>query len=299
MDNTLAQLEQCLSDHLACNQDQQPLGGIGLFHCVSPQALRQMPILQPTLILVVRGQKRVQVAGREFRAEAGELIIAPVESVVEVGNRPTGKPAKYLSLAIGFAPEAMAQFRRDYGAELGCWEDAPRWQAPAPEELLSAMYQWVQWCQQHTPDPLVVRHRQVEFLLTLARAGAAGNLLAGHEDTRQQIVALLSLDPARDWSVGDVCRRLGTSESSLRRRLREAGTGFREILESVRLVAGLSLLQETFWPIGQVACAVGYQSQSRFAERFKARFGLTPSELRQTRVTVSGEIPNVSGKAAG
>lgn len=299
MDDAIAQLEQCLSDHLSRKTARPPLGGIGLFHCISPQALRQMPILQPTLILVVRGQKRVQIAGREFKADAGELIITPAEVVVEVGNRPTGYPAEYLSLAVGFLPEAMAQFRRDYGAELNCWEDAPRWQGPAPEELLSAMHQWVQWCRRHPADPLVIRHRQVEFLLTLARAGLAGNLLLSrNEDTHQRVVALLSLDPGRDWTIGDICKRLGTSESSLRRRLRDANTGFRETLENVRLVAGLCLLQETFWPIGQVAAAVGYQSQSRFSDRFKTRFGVTPSELRQTRMTVSGEISGVSSEAA-
>lgn len=42
--------------------------------------------------------------------------------------------------------------------------------------------------------------------------------------------------------------------------------------------------------------AVGYQSQSRFGERFKRRFGLTPSALRRTRMNDPGESLTVPGE---
>ena len=45
----------------------------------------------------------------------------------------------------------------------------------------------------------------------------------------------------------------------------------------------LTLVQESPWSIGRIADAVGYRSQSRFGERFKLRFGMTPSALRLTR----------------
>jgi AraC-like DNA-binding protein len=128
----------------------------------------------------------------------------------------------------------------------------------------------------------------------LSRAGSAGNLLLNREASwRERVAQLVSLEPAREWEAAEVCRRLAIGESTLRRRLQEEGTGFREVMEETRLVAGLALLQETFWPVGQVALAVGYRSQSRFSERFKLRFGLTPSELKRTRMSGSGE--KVSG----
>ncbi len=46
---------------------------------------------------------------------------------------------------------------------------------------------------------------------------------------------------------------------------------------------------ETFKPISGVAGTVAHQPQSRFGERFKRRFGLTPSALRRTRMPVDGE----------
>ncbi|GAB6042996.1 helix-turn-helix transcriptional regulator [Endothiovibrio diazotrophicus] len=104
---------------------------------------------------------------------------------------------------------------------------------------------------------------------------------------------LRALDPAREWEAGEVSRRLNLGDSTLRRRLQEEGSGFREVLEEVRMVAGLALLQETFWPVGRVAEAVGYRSHSRFSERFKLRFGLTPAELKRSRESENGEMASV------
>jgi AraC-like DNA-binding protein len=156
-------------------------------------------------------------------------------------------------------------------------------------DMVAAMAQWVEWCisftnMGHPVDPTLARHRQVEILMLIARAGLAGNLLLDRKATwRERVAQHITLDPARDWSAGEVCRRLGIGESTLRRRLNEEGVGFRQLLEESRMAAALALLQETFWPVGQVAEAVGYRSHSRFSERFKRRFGLSPLELKKTR----------------
>ena len=103
--------------------------------------------------------------------------------------------------------------------------------------------------------------------------------------------AVIALDLGRKWKIADVCRALTVSESALRRNLHGEGTSFSDLLEQARLVAGLALLQETAQPVSQVAAAVGYQSQSRFTERFKQRFGLTPRQLKQSRQSVPSQVP--------
>ena len=65
-----------------------------------------------------------------------------------------------------------------------------------------------------------------------------------------------------------------------RRRLAKQGTGFRTLLTDVRMTRALTLLQVTPWPVAQIAGAVGYESPSRFAARFKERFGFAPSAVR-------------------
>ena len=45
----------------------------------------------------------------------------------------------------------------------------------------------------------------------------------------------------------------------------------------------LALLQATDLPVGVIAGDVGYASPSRFAARFRARFGVTPGAIRGLR----------------
>ena len=48
----------------------------------------------------------------------------------------------------------------------------------------------------------------------------------------------------------------------------------------VRMTSALRLLQGTDWPISLIASQVGYESASRFAERFRKRFGFAPTAIR-------------------
>ena len=80
------------------------------------------------------------------------------------------------------------------------------------------------------------------------------------------------------------------SETTLRRRLAEEGTGLREILQEARMNAALAMLQATDLQVGQIAAALGYGSASRFSVRFGVRFGFAPAQVRghkaRTRVSV-------------
>ncbi len=46
------------------------------------------------------------------------------------------------------------------------------------------------------------------------------------------------------------------------------------------MTSALRLLQGTDWPISLIASQVGYESASRFAERFRKRFGFAPTAIR-------------------
>ena len=287
METPLATLTHALRNHLDDNPQRRPVGGMSLFHCSAPQSLRAVPLHQPTAVLIVSGNKEALLGTRTLTIESGELLL-PAGATLELANRPGN--GTFLSIAVGFSSEAVEQFRRHYASPLRAWANPPLWHANAPATFLQALTQWFDWCRHHPLDNLLIQHRQTELLLLLAQAGLAGNLLLAEQPSwRQRVYQLLNLDLARPWQAAEVSRRLGIGQSTLRRLLADEGSGFRELLEEARLVAGLALLQETFWPVGQVAAAVGYQSQSRFSERFKQRFGLTPLELRQTRLSVCGE----------
>jgi AraC-like DNA-binding protein len=46
------------------------------------------------------------------------------------------------------------------------------------------------------------------------------------------------------------------------------------------MASALTLLQATSRPVAEIALAVGYASPSRFAVRFRHRFGFSPSAVR-------------------
>lgn len=283
VDAELAQIRVRLLEYLSGDPGRRPLGGIGIFHCRQAQALRNVPILQPVAVLVASGRKIIALGERRIEVSPGELLLLPGGSTVEIGNHPGRRGEPYLGLAMAFPQESIAQFRLSYGPTIPS-DTPPLWHAPAPRDMAAAMAQWIEWCLRHPVDTTLARHRQVEILLLLARAGIAGNLLLNRAASwRERVTQLIALDPARDWSDSEVCRRLGIGESTLRRHLKAEESGFRQVLEECRMAAGLALLQETFWPVSQVAEAVGYTSHSRFSSRFKRRFGLSPTDLKRSR----------------
>ncbi len=281
----LEQLYHKLIAHLDTDPERKPLGGLGVFHCFQPQSLREIPILQPFLILVIKGQKRMVVNQQEYCIAAGEFVLFPENSVVLMENHPVEKQQVFLSIGLSFSLEVVQQFHQTYTDQKEHWDLSARWKAPAPENIIQALSQWFEFCQHNAVDVMVAQHRHVEFLLLLAQAGMVGHLIQEDRPSwKQKVTEVLAADLAYAWKIRHVCRQLAMSESSLRRRLQQENTSFRCILEDIRLTSALGLLQETYWPISRIADSVGYQSQARFSERFKQRFGISPSALRKTRL---------------
>jgi AraC-like DNA-binding protein len=123
------------------------------------------------------------------------------------------------------------------------------------------------------------RHLVEELLLWLAEVGIGFGKLRPATLT-DRLRAMISEAPGTDWHAKRAARALGVSEATMRRRLAETGTSFSGTLIDVRMAAALALLQSSAMSVTQVAFAAGYASPSRFAVRFRERFGLSPSELR-------------------
>lgn len=277
------QLKRVVTYNLQTRPADAGLSDLGMYSCQQSHRLSEVPIFQPTLLIVLNGSKTLYFESNEFEIRPGKIMLLPADTQFLVENQPASDGSLYLGVALRFPKDAIDQFRDLYGSRLDQWALTPVWQAAAPEEAIHSLTQWLSFERNTAMDPDIVRHRQIEILLHLAKAGLAGNLLIGsNQGWKQKTRHHLSMNPAQGWQIQDICIQLGTSESSLRRHLQEEGTTFREILEEVRLANGLAMLWETPLSIARVAEASGYQSQSRFTERFKLRFGMTPSELRRT-----------------
>jgi AraC-like DNA-binding protein len=88
---------------------------------------------------------------------------------------------------------------------------------------------------------------------------------------------------AGDASETTVSKRLAWSERTLRRRLGEEGTSFRQVLDDVRRELAQGWLTESHMSIGEVAFLLGFSESSNFHRAFKRWTSQTPDEFRRSQ----------------
>ncbi len=256
--------------------------------CASRQTISRVSFAHPTMLLAALGRKTVVHGDQVHTTDDSKLIIVPAGVDITVENAPHPVSGLYAGAALSFDRDVLDQFRRLYGERFEDWDLLPRWSYRHSEKLLASIVNWLNWSRDFDASKIELRHRMMEILLVLAEEGGAGNLLIDRiESMSARLRSVFALDPSRAWRASEVCERLGMSVSSLQRKLREQDTSFRQVLEEVRLSRGLELVLNTDEQIGRIAHNCGYESQSRFAERFRLRFSVSPSELRLTRPTKS------------
>jgi len=99
-------------------------------------------------------------------------------------------------------------------------------------------------------------------------------------DLEQRIRAKLLKVEAGVPGLDETAAMLGMSARTLRRRLREAGTSYQKILDSVRSDLATQYLRTTRLTVYQIADRLGYSDQANFGRAFKRWTGRSPQELR-------------------
>lgn len=86
-------------------------------------------------------------------------------------------------------------------------------------------------------------------------------------------------DLERAWHLKDIAERLYASESLIKKRLKEEGTSFSEILREMRMESARKMILENNLSISMVAQMCGYNSTSYFISAFKDYYGMTSITL--------------------
>ncbi|MCD4485690.1 helix-turn-helix transcriptional regulator [Chromobacterium vaccinii] len=245
-----------------------------------PQHVRRVPVFAPALCRVRLGGKRIRLGEREMSAGPSQLVLMPAGCELDIANLPG--PDGYLADVVNLPPGLLDRFRDRHGPLL--LRQRPGMElCPTMDGALQSTWSLLIDSLHGGAAPEIRQHHAEGVLLALALAGQAGPLLREQSgNLAQMLKQLLMLDPAAPWSVDAAARRLNLGASTLRRRLAEEGAGFQAILEEVRMGLALQQVQSGQRPIAQIAEASGYASASRFAARFRQRYGLTPSALRRT-----------------
>ncbi len=82
--------------------------------------------------------------------------------------------------------------------------------------------------------------------------------------------------------LDDLAKRLGTTERTIRRRLDEQGTSYRELLDETRSELARSYIRDRRMPLAEVAFMLGFTDPSAFHRAFKRWTGTTPKSFRDS-----------------
>lgn len=237
------------------------------------QRILNAPIARPLLIFVLAGVKKLGKED-EIVCPTGTFLFLSNNSDIDMRNIPGDE---YFALLIEFDFSDFDQFKSKRG-------NARRYfQGEIDVVLGEALRQFVEWSI-FSPQELF-HFRRKELLQLLYLSGYEDvSAIVGYPSLSHQLHEIISENISDDWSVERLAGRLSVSESTLRRKLKAEDSSIKFIVNRARLGHGLFLVQTTMEPIGNIANHCGFQSQSRFTDKFKKLFGITPSELRKTRL---------------
>jgi AraC-like DNA-binding protein len=239
------------------------------------QKLLNVPIAKPLLIVVLNGNKELGFNG-EVVCETGQFVFLSNNSAIDMRNIPEDK--EYFALLIEFEFEDFNTFT------INSSESKPYYIGKVESALMECLQQFIECSPWATKEIASLRKQEILALLCHLGHNDILSLLASPQ-LKNKLHDMFIEKERCELSVQDICQQLAMSESTLRRKLRSESTNVQEIKDSARLGLSLHLLQTTHYAIGIIADKCGYQSQSRFTERFKKQFGLTPTELRKTKMT--------------
>jgi len=106
----------------------------------------------------------------------------------------------------------------------------------------------------------------------LERLGSGGQMA---DRVRSQLLA------SRGFGLDAVAERMATSPRTLRRRLCDEGTNFREVVGDVRKGLALDYLETSDLPLEEIATLLGYEDAANFNRAFRRWVGISPARHRK------------------
>ncbi len=190
----------------------------------------------------------LSAARADFKTVLGGRLPLEKVSLPHGGQGQAGAYADYFDCEIGFdSPDARLVFTSNFLDQ------------PLPQG-----------------DPGSARHLQQQCQMLIAKLTTQGRFV---DDVRMMILARPGHFPDIDY----VAAQLGMSTRTLRRRLKEEQSSYREILDEVRYGLAREYLKNTELPIDEVSRLLGYTESGNFSHAFRRWSDISPSRWRQTQ----------------
>jgi AraC-like DNA-binding protein len=100
---------------------------------------------------------------------------------------------------------------------------------------------------------------------------------------------LLIMRRAWDMNIDSVARHLHLSERTLRRKLREEKTSFRQLVAEIRMDLTIRYLRDTELSVQEIAHALGFSEDASFRQALRRWAGASPLEMRGRLRKQTGE----------
>jgi AraC-like DNA-binding protein len=127
-------------------------------------------------------------------------------------------------------------------------------------------------------DPESSEHFRAQCQMMIAKLTSQSHFV---DDVRMMILARPGYVP----DVEFIAEKMGMSVRTLRRRLGEEGSGYRELLDEIRYGMAKDYLTGTKLPLEEISGLLGYTEPGNFSHAFRRWSGESPRSYRQ-----SGEI---------
>lgn len=242
------------------------------------QPLSNVFIHAPTIIWVDQGYKQLWWHEQSIQLGRSNWIVVPAGQYLTFVNTPEQK--QFHSRAMAFNLQPPAEWLQESLSDNEKISHAFPQIATTPQ---------LEYCFNLVSDMLdkgLSLQGQKQIILglyaELREVGALDLLFPNDQKmVRDKLANYLSSAPGDDHSIEAAASHLAMSRATLTRKLNAEGSSFREVLAEIRMNHAINLLQRNFTQL-DTALACGYQSQTRFNQRFKQQFGLTPHQYQQT-----------------
>lgn len=258
---------------------------VSLLRASRPSPLRH-GVLEPSMCLVVQGEKRMQVGADAIRYGAGSYAVAALDyptsgQIVQASTR-----APYLAVRVALDPREIADVIVEAGLALPAADaGAPVAIAHADRALLACVLRLVQLLDEPGHAAFLAHAARRELIYRLLRSDAGPRIYRSVRTSRGIGLAIewLRAHVAEPIDIDALARTSRMSVSSLRHEFKAAtALAPLQFQKQLRLQEARRLLLAGEVDAGEAAFRIGYHSASQFSREYRRMFGAPPiRDLRE------------------
>ncbi|MDD9195122.1 AraC family transcriptional regulator [Aliivibrio sp. S3MY1] len=258
----------------------EPIFRVQTYSGKSDQHLRNVHIYAPSIIWVKSGVKTVFQESEQFDVDAHSWLLTSANQGLNFINKTTKDNFYSVQICFFLAPpkEMLEESQSNESTRLHT-------HAVTVSPLLAYGFTFLTDTNTQKLSSKTQQFHLLALYQQLAELGVLHVLFSpSFASFQNELSAYFSKNPAEPYQLETVCDDFSMSRATLIRRLQRDGTNFRTVLSNVRMSHALGLMQEKKQSQLDLALQCGYQSESRFSQRFHQQFGMTPKQYMKTVV---------------